>query len=80
MADNKVISKGFDLMNFLSGLTHHLRNLLVAKHQQSISLLDVSESTAEKYAKQAQAIDNYYINIDDKIFPDEIFSVSFKLA
>lgn len=59
--DNKVISKGFDLMNFLSGLTHHLRNLLVAKHQQSISLLDVSESTAEKYAKQAQALDNYYI-------------------
>ena len=58
--DSKVIAKGFDMLNFLSGLSHHLRNVLVAKHPQSVSLLDVSEKTAERYISQAQSLDNYY--------------------
>lgn len=59
--DNKVISKGFDCMNFLSGLSHHLRNLLVAQNAESVKLLDVSENTADKYVRQAQGLNNYYI-------------------
>ncbi|MCQ2203822.1 MAG: DNA polymerase III subunit gamma/tau [Bacteroidales bacterium] len=50
---NDVIKKGFDPLNFLSGLTKHLRNILVSKDAQSISLLDVSEKTAERYKQQA---------------------------
>lgn len=53
---NEVIKKGFDSLNFLGGLTHHLRNLLVARDVQSVSLLDVSEKTAERYVQQAAAM------------------------
>lgn len=51
-----VVRNGFDSLNFLSGMTHHLRNLLVARDAQSISLLDVSEKTAERYVNQASAM------------------------
>lgn len=50
---NDVVKRGFDPILFLSGLTHHLRNILVARDPQSISLLDVSEKTAERYMQQS---------------------------
>ena len=53
---NDVVSKGFDGLNFLNGLTHHMRNLLVAQNEQSINLLDVSEKVAERYIAQAKTI------------------------
>jgi len=53
---DEVIKSGFDSLNFLGGLTHHLRNLLVAREPQSVTLLDVSEKTAERYVKQASAM------------------------
>lgn len=53
---NDVIARGFDPINLLTGLTHHLRNLLVAKDPSSVVLLDVSEKTAERYKTQAAAI------------------------
>ncbi len=54
---DEVIRNGFDALNFLNGLSHHLRNLLVARDQQSLSLLDVSEKTAGRYQAQAQSLD-----------------------
>ncbi len=61
LALDAVIKRGFDAVNFLNGLTHHFRNLLVAKDEKSLSLLDVSDQTAEKYKIQAQKIDNQAI-------------------
>lgn len=58
---DKVVRRGFDALNFLNGLAHHLRNLLVARDQQSVALLDVSEKTAERYTAQAQKLDAYTI-------------------
>ncbi|MBP5366218.1 MAG: DNA polymerase III subunit gamma/tau [Bacteroidales bacterium] len=55
---DEVVRSGFDEVNFVSGLSRHLRNLLVAKDAQSVSLLDVSEKTAERYKSQAQTIDS----------------------
>lgn len=52
-----VIRRGFDALNFLSGLTHHMRNLLVARDQVSVKLLDVSDQTAARYVQQAQSMD-----------------------
>lgn len=64
---NDVITRGFDTSFFLSGLTHHLRNLLVASDPASISLLDVSGKTAERFQQQAHQIPPndiiQYINI-----------------
>lgn len=54
---DEVLRKGFDAVYFMSGLSHHLRNLLVAKDIQSLSLLDVSEKTSEHYKAQAASVD-----------------------
>lgn len=51
-----VLRRGFDAQIFLSGLTHHLRNLLVASDAVSAGLLDVSGATAQKYTEQSQAV------------------------
>lgn len=63
-----VVRHGFDDIYFMSGLSHHMRNLLVAKDPQSVCLLDVSDKTAERYKSQAQAIDaNTIISLIDII-------------
>ncbi len=54
---DKVVRRGFDALNFLGGLSHHMRNLLVASDPQSVSLLDVSTQTAERYRQQAQSLE-----------------------
>lgn len=51
-----VLRRGFDALNFLGGLTHHLRNLLVAQKPETASLLDVSGQTAARYTEQSQAM------------------------
>jgi len=49
-----ILKRGFDGHNFLIGLGEHLRNILVSKDPQTITLLEVSESLKQKYASQAQ--------------------------
>lgn len=51
-----VLRRGFDALNFLGGLTHHLRNLLVAQKAETATLLDVSGQTAARYTEQSQAM------------------------
>ena len=51
-----VLRRGFDALNFLSGLSHHLRNLLVAQSPEAVRLLDVGEKTAGRYTQQAGAM------------------------
>jgi len=49
-----ILKKGFDAHNFLIGLGEHLRNLMVSKDPQTVSLLEISESLKQRYAQQAQ--------------------------
>ena len=49
-----ILKKGFDAEMFINGLGEHLRNLLVSKDTQTLSLLDVSESQKALYARQSQ--------------------------
>ena len=49
-----ILKKGFDGHNFLIGLGEHLRNLLVSKDPQTISLLEISESLKQRYSLQSQ--------------------------
>jgi DNA polymerase III subunit gamma/tau len=51
---NEIMKQGFDPHNFLIGLGEHLRNLLVSKDPQTVSLLELSENLKQKYAEQAQ--------------------------
>ncbi len=52
---NDILNKGFDGHHFLVGLAEHLRNILVSKDTQTLSLLEVSENLKQKYITQAQA-------------------------
>ncbi len=51
---NTVINKGFDGGHLVNGLASHVRNVLMAKDVQTLSLLEVSEQLRNRYQMQAQ--------------------------
>ncbi len=51
---NEVVSNGFDPQHFLEGLSQHLRDLLVAKDENTIDLLQVSDFILTRYRNQAK--------------------------
>ncbi|NDV47641.1 DNA polymerase III subunit gamma/tau [Paludibacter sp. 221] len=51
---NEILDKGFDAHHFIGGLSTHLRDVLVCKDPQTISLLEVGADIRERYKKQAQ--------------------------
>lgn len=51
---DEILKKGFDAHNFIVGLGEHLRNILVSKDPQTLSLLEVSDKLKQRYATQAQ--------------------------
>ena len=51
----EVIDKGFDGQHFITGLSNHLRNLLVSIDPQTHSLMEVSEATRVQFGQQAAA-------------------------
>lgn len=51
---NDVLNKGFDGNHFITGLSSHLRDLLVSKDPATLPLLEVGASIRERYQAQAQ--------------------------
>ena len=51
---NSIIEKGFDGGNLINGLATHVRNVLMAKDEVTLPLLEVSKKQCEKYAEQAR--------------------------
>lgn len=49
---DEILKKGFDPDIFLGGLAEHLRNLLMGKDQNTISLLTLSEGLQQRYLLQ----------------------------
>lgn len=56
-----ILRKGFDAELFVNGLAEHLRNLLVCKDEQTLSLLEVSNSLRQRYKEQAAISPNSYL-------------------
>jgi DNA polymerase-3 subunit gamma/tau len=52
---NEVLNKGFDAHHFITGLSSHLRDVLVSKDPQTIALLEVGADIGERYKTQAQS-------------------------
>lgn len=48
-----ILSKGFNALHFISGLSSHLRDLLICKNEASRTLLSVPPSIVKKYEEQA---------------------------
>ncbi len=51
---NEILGKGFDGSHFITGLSSHFRDLLVAKDPVTLSLLEVGASIRQRYQEQAQ--------------------------
>ncbi len=51
---DEILNKGFDGHHFITGLSKHFRDLLVAKDKITVQLLDVGEGIKEKYKTQAE--------------------------
>lgn len=58
---NEILAKGFEGQNFITGLSSHFRDLLVSKDQSTISLLEVADVVAQKYAQQAVNCSNDFL-------------------
>lgn len=54
---DEILAKGFDGQHFISGLATHFRNLLMAQSNETIRLIEVSESVKNKFEEQAKKVD-----------------------
>ncbi|MFN4080780.1 MAG: DNA polymerase III subunit gamma/tau [Saprospiraceae bacterium] len=52
---DQVLRKGFDAEVFLSGLSEHIRNVLVCKDPQTTGLLEAVETLGDRYRRQAES-------------------------
>ncbi|MDP4268263.1 MAG: hypothetical protein Q8880_12620, partial [Bacteroidota bacterium] len=48
-----IIDKGFEAHHFITGLSEHIRNLLVCKDPETIKLLEVGANIRDKYKEQS---------------------------
>ena len=49
----EILDKGFDGQHFITGLSEHIRNLMVCLDPITLSLLDVSDNIKSRYTEQA---------------------------
>ena len=52
---NEVLDRGFDLHRYIGGLASHVRDILLAKHDATVVLMDVPDSVKAQYREQAAA-------------------------
>lgn len=58
---DEILKLGFDGSHFLSGLASHMRDLLVAKDERTIRLLEVGDNVKGQYGEQAAKVDTPWI-------------------
>ncbi len=50
---DEILLKGFNALYFITGLSSHLRNLLICKDNSTVKLLEMSPAITEKYIMQS---------------------------
>ncbi len=58
---NNIINKGFDGGLLIQGLAKHVRNVLMAKDETTLPLLEVSDQQRERYAEQAKRAETRFL-------------------
>ncbi len=58
---NGIINKGFDGGLLIAGLARHVRNVLMAKDDSTLPLLEVGERQCERYREQAKKCDTRFL-------------------
>ena len=61
MTFNDILNHGFEGHHFISGLSSHLRDLLVCRDSVTVQLLEVGGETKERYKKQAATCDSDFL-------------------
>jgi DNA polymerase-3 subunit gamma/tau len=61
MTFNEILQKGFDGHNFVSGLSSHLRDLLVCKDEVTMRLLEATPAIKQRYLHQTKACPEEFI-------------------
>ena len=61
MKYDEVLQRGFDTQSFISGLASHIRNMLIARNEQTAKLLEVTGNVAQRYTKQSKELDLEFI-------------------
>lgn len=56
MLFDDVVNKGFDGDTFINGLAEHFRNLLVCKDENTLGLIDTSDTVLERYKNQSEIV------------------------
>ena len=70
MLHNEIIRNGFESINLLSGLTNHFKNLLYAKNEDLVDLMDVSETEKSKYVSQSKELSDSLLESGIEILND----------
>jgi DNA polymerase III subunit gamma/tau len=58
---NEILNRGFDASHFVSGLSSHIRDLLVCKDAETVQLLEVGASIKDKYVAQANICEQSFL-------------------
>jgi len=58
---DEILNKGFEGQFFLSGLTSHFRDVLVARDESTIKLLETSAGIKTQYIEQAKKCDHWFL-------------------
>ena len=58
---NEILEHGFDGHHFITGLSNHLRDLLVCKDKVTLQLLEVGGEIKKRYEQQALATDSSFL-------------------
>jgi DNA polymerase-3 subunit gamma/tau len=61
MTFNEILEKGFDGHNFISGLSSHLRDILVCKDEVTLRLLEATPVIKQRYLQQTKACPEEFI-------------------
>jgi DNA polymerase-3 subunit gamma/tau len=61
MTFNEILEKGFDGHNFVSGLSSHLRDLLVCKDEITLKILEATPVIKQRYLQQTKACPEEFI-------------------
>lgn len=56
-----VFDRGYDGLQFLTGFSSHLRNLMICKDEKTIALMEVGESIKERYREQIRFVELPFI-------------------
>ncbi|MBR5464498.1 MAG: DNA polymerase III subunit gamma/tau [Alistipes sp.] len=61
VAFDEVLSKGFSGQTFMAGLNRHMRDLLMARQNDTLKLIEMTGTLMERYRQQAQACDAEFL-------------------